>query len=770
MKSLILNGQGHSDEAFALAKIALRNDMKSHICWHVYGLLYRSAKNFEESIKAYKYALKLEPESQQIQRDLALLQMQMRDYAGYLQSRRAMLQARPGLRSNWTALAVAQHLAGDLAGAERTLSTYEETLKQPPPKTDVEHQEALLYKNAIIAEMNQTEKALDHLDAVNKYSYDRQTVMEMRASYQLKLGRNQDAVKIYRDLLERNAENREYYDGLRFALKIDASDVNSLSKLYAEYAEKSPRHDAPRRIPLDFLEGSAFREAADQYLQRMLSKGVPSTFANVKSLYIDRSKQDTIQDLVQGYSTGDRDLDASVKESSRFDVSVLYFLAQHFNYYKSRDLSKAMDAIEKAIEKDPESVDYHMTKARILKHHGDLITASEIMDKARSLDERDRHINSKAAKYQLRNDQNDTAVQTMGKFTRNEAVGGPLGDLTDMQCMWFLTEDGESYLRQQKLGLALKRFTSILNIFEIWTEDQFDFHSFSIRKGQIRAYVEMVRWEDHLRDHPFFARAAVSAVRAYVLLHDRPQLAHSDHLPNGTAVNGTDASERKKAARKARKAQEKLEQLEAEKKDAKKTAGGGGGAEVKKEDPDPTGKLLLQTPEPLKEAMKFVAPLLEMNPRNLDAQAAAFEVFLRKSKPRLGPPFLFFQSSLNTTPSTRARSRAKLLTHPQRNTSSPCAACSPPTPSHPPRRPSTPSSCACRTPCPPHPPRRRRNSPLFSKATSPHCCPRPRRTCEPSTTRTSRTPGASATSRACSRGWKHDSRWRGECGVGCPSW
>ena len=151
MKALIINSQGNSDEAFALAKVALKHSMKSHVCWHVYGLLYRSANNFEEAIKAYKFALRLEPESQQIQKDLALLQIQMRDYQGYVHSRRAILQQRTGWRQNWTALAVAQHLAGDLANAERTLTTYEETLKSPPPKNDIEHADAILYKNTIIA-------------------------------------------------------------------------------------------------------------------------------------------------------------------------------------------------------------------------------------------------------------------------------------------------------------------------------------------------------------------------------------------------------------------------------------------------------------------------------------------------------------------------------------------------------------------------------------------------------------------------------------------
>src|SRR5699024_12370493 len=54
------------------------------------------------------------------------------------------------------------------------------------------------------------------------------------------------------------------------------------------------------------------------------------------------------------------------------------------------------------------------------------------------------------------------------------------------------------YLRQRKLGLALKRLHAVYHIFDVWQEDQFDFHGFSLRKGMIRAYVDMIRWEDRL--------------------------------------------------------------------------------------------------------------------------------------------------------------------------------------------------------------------------------------------------------------------------------
>lgn len=660
MKALILNSQGHTEEAFALAKIALKNDMKSHVCWHVYGLLYRSVKNFEESIKAYKFALRLEPESPQIQRDLALLQIQMRDYQGYLQSRKSMLQARPQSRQNWTALAVAHHLAGDLEMAEKVLTSYEETLKQPPPQVDIEHSEAVLYKNSIIAESGHTQKALDHLESIFKSNLDRAAVMELRAEYLLKLEKREEAEKAYRALIERNNEYRVYYERLEKALDLQQADVEKRRQLYTSYAENFPKLDAARRIPLEFLEGDDFREAANSYLRRALDKGIPSLFANIKTLYSNLSKQQAIQDLAESYlkkshANSEAETHANGDLPDRFRTSTLYFLAQHYNYRPSRDLSKSTSYIDQAIESEPKSVDYHMTKARIQKHQGNVAAAAKTMDYARNLDLKDRYINTKCAKYQLRNDENEIAIKTMSKFTRNETVGGPLGDLLDMQCMWYLTEDGEAYLRRGKLGPALKRFTNIYDIFDIWQEDQFDFHSFSLRKGQIRAYIDMVRWEDGLRQHPFFARSALSAIKIYCMLHDRPHLAH-ESLTNGADgedVNKMDEAEKKRVMKKARKEQEKREREEADRREAERQKSGGkkqttgADGEPKKEDPDPKGTKLVSTQRPLEDAMNFVGPLLEFSPKSIEGQNAGFEVYLRRRKYLLAAKCLLAAKSID---------------------------------------------------------------------------------------------------------------------------
>lgn len=362
----------------------------------------------------------------------------------------------------------------------------------------------------------------------------------------------------------------------------------------------------------------------------MLDKGVPSTFANLKHLYSNTSKKEALPAIVQRYIESGKDAvnDEPKRQgdTSKGASAAFYFLAQHYNYHLSRDLEKAQEYIEKAIELEPKSVDFHLTKARIWKYYGNSQKASETMEQARALDTRDRHINTKAAKYQLRNNENEAAIKTVGLFTRAETVGGPLADLHDMQCMWFLTEDGKSYSRQKNYGLALKRFTSIYNIFDVWQEDQFDFHAFSLRKGQIRAYIDMVRWEDKLREHPFYTQAALGAIDIYLKIADAPPT-------NG--ANGTDAddvSERKKAAKKARKAAQKAEQEAAQKKQEHPNKPVKEGDENKKVDDDPNGHKLAATSEPLSDAMKFLTPVLQFSPELIEGQIAGFEIYIRRSK------------------------------------------------------------------------------------------------------------------------------------------
>jgi tetratricopeptide (TPR) repeat protein len=51
MKGLILSAMNRKEEALDLARRGLRNDFSSGTCWHVYGLILRAEKKYDEAIK-----------------------------------------------------------------------------------------------------------------------------------------------------------------------------------------------------------------------------------------------------------------------------------------------------------------------------------------------------------------------------------------------------------------------------------------------------------------------------------------------------------------------------------------------------------------------------------------------------------------------------------------------------------------------------------------------------------------------------------------------
>lgn len=62
------------------------------------------------------------------------------------------------------------------------------------------------------------------------------------------------------------------------------------------------------------------------------------------------------------------------------------------------------------------------------------------------------------------------------------------------------------------------------------TDDQFDFHTYCMRKMTLRSYVDLLKLEDVLRMHPFYYKAASTAIQIYLNLHDNPLTDDSKEL------------------------------------------------------------------------------------------------------------------------------------------------------------------------------------------------------------------------------------------------
>jgi len=70
MKALLLNALKKKKEAFEWIKKALFKNFSNFTCWHVYGILQRSNKEYDGARKAYLNALKYDPNNLNVLRDL----------------------------------------------------------------------------------------------------------------------------------------------------------------------------------------------------------------------------------------------------------------------------------------------------------------------------------------------------------------------------------------------------------------------------------------------------------------------------------------------------------------------------------------------------------------------------------------------------------------------------------------------------------------------------------------------------------------------------
>uniref|UniRef100_A0A8D1KI93 N-alpha-acetyltransferase 16, NatA auxiliary subunit n=1 Tax=Sus scrofa TaxID=9823 RepID=A0A8D1KI93_PIG len=565
MKGLTLNCLGKKEEAYEFVRKGLRNDVKSHVCWHVYGLLQRADKKYDEAIKCYRNALKLDKDNLQILRDLSLLQIQMRDLEGYRETRYQLLQLRPTQRASWIGYAIAYHLLKDYDMALKLLEEFRQTQQVPPNKIDYEYSELILYQNQVMREADLFQESLEHIETYEKQVCDKLLVEE--------------------------------------------------------------------------IKGAKFRELMDKFLRVNFSKGCPPLFTTLKSLYYDSEKISIIQELVTNYEASLKKCDlfspyeSGEKEPPTTLLWVQYFLAQHFD--KLGQYSLALDYINAAIASTPTLIELFYMKAKIYKHIGNLREAAKWMDEAQSLDTADRFVNSKCAKYMLRANMIKEAEEMCSKFTREGTSA--MENLNEMQCMWFQTECISAYQRLGRYGDALKKCHEVERHFFEITDDQFDFHTYCMRKMTLRAYIDLLRLEDVLRRHAFYFRAARSAIEIYLKLYDNPLTCESKQQEIN--AENLSAKELKKMLSKQRRAQKKAK-LEEERKYTERERQQKNQKKKKDEEEEETSDLKEElTPEklerienPLEEAIKFLIPLKNLVADNIDTHLLAFEIYFRKGK------------------------------------------------------------------------------------------------------------------------------------------
>jgi len=686
MKGLTLNFMNNKtkSEAHEYVRKGLMHDMRSHVCWHVFGLLHRSDRNYNEAIKAYKQALRIDPDNLQILRDLSLLQIQMRDLHGFVKTRHTILTLKPNNKIHWLAFALSKNLIGDNEGALNVIDIYLSTLSDTSPDKNkgFESSELSLYKNTLLSD-DDPKVALNHLEECKDLIVDVSAWTMAKAGKELKLGMFENAKDTYKTLIigRNETENYNIHHGFMCAVlqikeppkNTKGTDTISTIKVLtveerrmiidAYKSEIEPfvcikPSSAIKRIPLTLYQGDELRQALDTYCRYNLQRGVPSLGSDLSSLLL-RVKDDhdnclcrvtdpidikTHPTFIMITTLVDEYIDSLTSTPSCFHTdddnieqppsTLLWtWYLRAYLYKQSRSYTSALTLLDKCLEHTPTAVDVYELKGRIVKLSGDIQSASDVLDTGRLLDKQDRYINNKTTKYMLQADKVDVARDRIAMFTRHE--GNPEQNLFDMQCTWYELELAKCYARTGQWGKSLKKFLAIEKHFEDFNEDQFDFHSYCIRKVTLRAYVDVLRFEDELHTQQYYRAAASGLITNYLHLYDHPD----DAVPNNAQPDYSNmtAAQKKKAKAAARRSKQKAQK-----------SNGSSSTNNKKPltksqefvEEDPNGELLLKK-DPLNEAMKYTSILSKQAPQYIDTWISTYHVSIRRCKYSMALQALF---------------------------------------------------------------------------------------------------------------------------------
>ncbi|KAL3315097.1 N-alpha-acetyltransferase 15, NatA auxiliary subunit [Cichlidogyrus casuarinus] len=654
MKAILLNCMGKRTEAYEIINRGLKANIKSFICWHIYGLIQKSDLKYDKAIQCYLQALRLEPENIQVLRDLSTLQMQMRNFEGARETRLQLLKFRPSMRIFWFGYTVTLHLLGNHEQALKIMDEYLKAALQDSEPYSFETSEIALYQVMIMDEANCYEKALELLDSNRARIVDITSFYETKADILIKMNKLTEALEVVENLLDRNSECIDYFYLLTRAENVAAPTPNSFTSASLPCLEriltKFPDSRALKRLMLSLYSGKMFVQKADEFISAYLRKGVPALFELLKPLYEDPEKASQLAQLYKNYDANLRSKSSlssdEVEPPSTF-VWFYYLWARH--YHHIGEVNTALKLIRENLPKTPTLVDLYVLTSECYQKLGDFITASRWAEEGQSLDTADRYLNAVATRAMLKAHRLSDAETMASQFTH--ANSSAISYLSDMQCMWFLQETAQAYYEQGNLGMALKFCVLINKHFDSILDDQLDFHAYSLRKVTLRAYIDTMRLGDHIRRHRAFFDTARIAIPIYLHLHEHP---HKDELDKQNSASTCDReaslskeekADEKRRKNKERKAAQKAEQAanrakaEQERKDRFKN----NQKETDKEqdcekvglsldDPSLQPDKLLNPASALDEAMKFVSPLVEEFGHEIETHCLAFEIYDRRSK------------------------------------------------------------------------------------------------------------------------------------------
>lgn len=162
-------------------------------------------------------------------------------------------------------------------------------------------------------QMGNYQVALDYLIKNEKMFLDQLFREDFYGRLYQKINDLPKAEDHYETLLQLNSVNYETYyklievkgvqlfDKFGRTQRLSIADENKVFEVLQYYRMGFPKIDAHIRIGLTFLTGKNFEEYLEAFIKPLLIKGVPSVIQDLKELYSNKTKVESIESLLTGY-------------------------------------------------------------------------------------------------------------------------------------------------------------------------------------------------------------------------------------------------------------------------------------------------------------------------------------------------------------------------------------------------------------------------------------------------------------------------------------
>lgn len=268
-----------------------------------------------------------------------------------------------------------------------------------------------------------------------------------------------------------------------------------------------------KRFLLNFLDKEEdFRETFEKYTIHFLEKGIPSLVNDIETIFATNElKLKVITEIFEKFLCSiQKDMTLCGEEKDPMQECFLLFYLAQIRFLEGNYFS-ALDLTSEAIEHTPTFIEAWQFKAKIYAALGDDSAAEEAFISAHSLDTADRFLNAECARYVLKNGKHEEANDIMKRWSIDQQTDEL--NTFDLQNIWYEVESANSYYAKGEYLKAFQLFNFIQKHIDTMHKDVYDLHFYTIRKFNLRAYMNIKNMQDSIRKNIYVQKGMIGYIK-----------------------------------------------------------------------------------------------------------------------------------------------------------------------------------------------------------------------------------------------------------------